>query len=219
LIFVMAAARPASHTAAHHPSWGKIMGFARTAAIGLALATLLWAPPAPAQEGAITGRFLLTDMKGQTVTDENYAGKIRVMVFGYTFCPDICPTTLSTLSVALDQLGAADRAKITSLFVSIDPERDTPDHLLAYLSGFPDIVGLTGTPAQVAAAARNFKVRYERHDDTDGDPTAYTIDHSAGFYIMDRVGNLVARMPHASKPDRLAERIRSILHPKKADEN
>lgn len=159
---------------------------------------------------AVVGRFLLTDMNGRQVTDESYGGKIRLMVFGYTYCPDVCPTALNTLSMALDRLGP-DKAGVVTLFVSVDPERDTPTHLRDYLVSFPDVTGLTGSAAQVAAAAYNFKARYEKQSAPDNDPTAYSIDHTASIYIMDRAGNFLARMPHASAPDRLAERVLGYL--------
>ena len=161
----------------------------------------------------VVGRFLLTDMNGRTVTDEAYRGSFRLVVFGYTYCPDICPTVLGTLSVALDHLGA-ERSKVATLFISVDPDRDTPEHLKDYLSAFPGITGLTGTPEQVAAVARNFKIRYKKQPAEDGDPTAYSVDHSSTIFIMDRAGNFLARMPHASKPDRLAERVLSYLRPR-----
>ncbi|MBI3446370.1 MAG: SCO family protein [Magnetospirillum sp.] len=177
----------------------------------------LSAPPAEAADPTgVTGRFILTDMNGRTVTDEMYRGKIRLVTFGYTFCPDICPTILNTLSVALDHLGA-DRAKVETMFISVDPERDSPAHLKEYLNAFPGIMGLTGTPDQVAAAARNFNVRYERSPAEDGDPKAYSMDHTAALFIMDREGNFLARMPHASAPDRVAERVRSYLQPRRGE--
>lgn len=177
-------------------------------------------PPAAAADNpdrGVVGHFLLTDMNGQPVSDETYGGKIRLVVFGYTYCPDICPTILNTLSMALDQLGE-DRAKVATLFVSVDPERDTPAHLKDYLVSFPDVTGLTGTPSQIAAAAYNFKARYEKQPAADGDPTAYTIDHTASVYVMDRAGNFLARLPHGAAPDRVAERVRGYLHPKRADQ-
>ncbi|EME70913.1 hypothetical protein H261_05874 [Paramagnetospirillum caucaseum] len=175
-------------------------------------------PAAKASEEArVSGRFLLTDMNGRTVTDEMYRGRIRLVTFGYTFCPDICPTVLNTLSVVLDHLGA-DRTKVATLFISVDPERDTPAHLKEYLNAFPDITGLSGTPEQVAAAARNFKVRYERQKPEGDDSRAYAVDHSASIYIMDREGNFLAKMPHMSAPDRVADRVRSYLAPVKAGE-
>ncbi len=175
-------------------------------------------PAARAQDDTtVSGRFLLTDMHGRPVTDETYQGKIRLVTFGYTFCPDICPTILNTLSVALERLGP-DRAKVATLFISVDPERDTPAHLKEYLNAFPDITGLAGTPEQVAAAARNFKVRYERQKPDGDDPKVYAVDHTAALFIMDREGNFLARMPHMSAPDRVADRVRSYLAPRKAED-
>ena len=165
----------------------------------------------------VVGRFVLKDMNGHPVTDESYGGKIRLVVFGYTYCPDICPTVLNTLSVALERLGA-DRDKVATLFISVDPERDTAAHLKDYLVSFPGVTGLTGTPEQVAAAAYNFKARYEKQPAEDGDPTAYSIDHTASIYIMDRAGNFLARLPHAAEPERVTQRVRSYLHPKRDDE-
>jgi protein SCO1/2 len=180
------------------------------------LICLMVAPAAFAQEETkVSGRFLLTDMNGRIVTDEMYRGKIRMVTFGYTFCPDICPTILNTMSMALDQLGA-DKAKVVTLFISVDPERDTPAHLKEYLNAFPDVTGLSGTPEQVAGAARNFKVRYERQKPDGNDPATYAVDHTAALFIMDREGNFLARMPHMSAPDRVADRVRSYLSPMKA---
>ncbi|CAA7626815.1 conserved exported hypothetical protein [Candidatus Terasakiella magnetica] len=172
---------------------------------------------ARAADGELTGRFLLVDTEGRTVTDEAYRGKIRLVVFGYTYCPDICPTILNTLSVVLDHLGQ-DRTKVATMFISVDPARDTPLHLKDYLAAFPGIIGLTGSEEQVAAAARNFKARYVRNPAEDGDPAHYSVDHTASIYIMDREGNFLARMPHASFPDRVAERVRSYLYPRKQEE-
>lgn len=177
------------------------------------LICLAVAPAARSQEQSpISGRFLLTDMNGRAVTDEDYAGKVRLVTFGYTYCPDICPTTLNTLSVTLDRLGA-DRSKVVTLFISVDPERDTPTHLKDYLNSFPDITGLTGTPEQVAAAARNFRARYERQKPEGDDPKAYTVDHTSSIYVMDRAGTYVTRWPHEADPARLAERVEAVIHP------
>ncbi len=166
-----------------------------------------------AAEGDLTGRFMLDSVDGRRITDEAFRGKVRVVTFGYTFCPDICPTTLSTLSVVIDRLGA-DMGKVAMLFISIDPERDTPSHLKDYLSAFPGITGLTGSPEMVAGAARNFRARYERQPAPDGDPKAYAVDHSAGIYIMGRDGRFAAKLGHMATPDEVTARIRSVLDPR-----
>lgn len=184
------------------------------------LSALLGAATPPAvqaqEETRVSGRFLLTDMNGRALSDEAYGGRLRLVTFGYTYCPDICPTTLNTMAATLDLLGP-DKAKVAALFISVDPERDSPAHLKDYLASFPDIIGLTGTEAQVAAAARNFKVRYERQKPEGDDPWAYAVDHTASIFIMDRQGNFLARLPHMSAPDRVAERVRSYLSPRPAE--
>ncbi|MBI2236448.1 MAG: SCO family protein [Magnetospirillum sp.] len=179
--------------------------------LAAALAAILAAgTPTSAAEGELTGRFMLDTVDGKRVTDEAWRGKVRVVTFGYTFCPDICPTTLSTLSVVIDRLGA-DSGKVAMLFISVDPERDTKSHLKDYLSAFPGITGLTGSPEMVAGAARNFRARYERQPSPDGDPQAYAVDHSAGIYIMGRDGRFAAKLGHMATPDEVTARIRAVL--------
>jgi protein SCO1/2 len=160
---------------------------------------------------ALSGRFMLVDQDGRTVDQDSYRGKLRVMTFGYTFCPDICPTTLATIAGALDQLGPlADQ--VAPIFVSVDPGRDTPAHLKQYLASFhPRLVGLTGTAEEVAVAARNFHVRYAINPSTDGNTANYTVDHSAGIYIMDRDGRFLAKFGYQEGASGVAERIRGFL--------
>ncbi len=158
--------------------------------------------PAP-----IGGPFALVDQDGNKVTDKDFAGKPSVIFFGYTSCPDVCPTTLLNLSNWLKAIGP-DAEKLNVLFISVDPERDTPAHLKEYLSSFdPRIRGLTGTDDQVAAVAKAYRVYYKRIPGEDG---GYTMDHSSAIYLMDRAGQFVA--PLASQTDeRIAlERLRKL---------
>ncbi len=158
--------------------------------------------PAP-----IGGPFALVDQDGNKVTDKDFAGKPSVIFFGYTTCPDVCPTTLLDLSNWLKAIGP-DAEKLNVLFISVDPERDTPAHLKEYLSSFdPRIRGLTGTDDQVAAVAKAYRVYYKRIPGEDG---GYTMDHSSAIYLMDRAGQFVA--PLASQTDeRIAlERLRKL---------
>ena len=170
------------------------------------------AGPALAQDRPpLTGRFLLEDQDGRPVDQDSYGGRLRLMTFGYTYCPDICPTTLATMAAALDRLGP-QAAQVVPIFVSVDPGRDTPAHLKQYLAAFgPRFVGLTGTPAQVADAARNFRVRYAVRPAENGDPAAYTVDHTAGIYVMDRQGLFLAKLGHLEGAEGVAERLRSYL--------
>ena len=158
--------------------------------------------PAP-----IGGPFALVDQDGNKVTDKDFAGKPSVIFFGYTSCPDVCPTTLLNLSNWLKAIGP-DAEKLNVLFISVDPERDTPAHLKEYLSSFdPRIRGLTGTDDQVAAVAKAYRVYYKRIPGEDG---GYTMDHSSAIYLMDRAGQFVA--PLASQTDeRIAlDRLRKL---------
>lgn len=177
-------------------------------AAGLALAAFS-PPPAAAQE--FSGRFLLDTHDGKRVNDESFRGKVRMMAFGYTFCPDVCPTALSTMAAALDLLGPkADQ--VVPLFVTVDPKRDTQPQLKEYMAAFgPTFIGLTGTPQMTDAAARAFRVRYELHVPTTADSDHYVVDHSAGIFIMDRNGALVVKMGHLATADEVADRLRQVI--------
>jgi protein SCO1 len=166
---------------------------------------------ASAHAGEFTGRFILETHDGKRVSDESFAGKVRVMSFGYTFCPDVCPTTLSTMAGALDKLGpAADQ--VVPLFVTVDPKRDSKAQLKEYMSAFgPAFIGLTGTQQMIDAAARAFKVRYEIHASENGDPDSYVVDHSAGIFILNRDGSFAAKLGHLADADELADRLRQVI--------
>lgn len=165
---------------------------------------------APAAE--VTGRFSLNDHDGRPVTEATYDGRVRVVTFGYTFCPDICPTTLSTLASALDILGAKAE-QVVPLFVTVDPKRDTAGHLKEYVGAFgPRFVGLTGSVEQVDAAAGAFRVRYALQPPHDpADPNSYFVDHSAGIYIMDRKGGFAAKLGHRADPEDVAARLTEVI--------
>ena len=128
-------------------------------------------------------RFALTAASdGAAVTEQTYRGKWLAVYFGYTSCPDVCPTTLLDIAQALDALGPRAGA-VLPLFITVDPKRDTPDVLTEYVKSFdPRLIALTGTAAQLAAAAKGFNVFHERHDNDDG---GYSIDHSAFIYLIE----------------------------------
>jgi protein SCO1 len=131
--------------------------------------------------------FTLTATDGTSVTEQSYRGKWLAIYFGYTFCPDICPTTMMELAQAFQALGPR-AAESQAIFISVDPQRDNPDVLADYLRTFdPRFVGLTGTSAQISAAAKSFNVVYERHDTDDGN---YTYDHSSYVYLVNPGGKL-----------------------------
>jgi protein SCO1/2 len=138
---------------------------------------------------AIGGPFTLTDQDGKTVTDADFKGKPQLVFFGYTHCPDVCPTTLFEVSEVLHALGG-DADKARALFISIDPERDTPSVLKDYLSSFdPHLRGLTGTVDQITAAEKSYRVYAKKVPGTNGE---YTMDHTALVYLMDKQGRFVA---------------------------
>jgi protein SCO1 len=156
----------------------------------------------------IGGPFELVDQDGIRVTDKTFAGKPSVIFFGYTSCPDVCPTTLFNLSAWLKALGP-DADKLNILFISIDPERDTSAHLKEYLSSFdPRIRGLTGTDKQIAAVAKEFHVIYFK-----GVPLeegGYTMDHTMVIYLMDRTGQLVNSISSQTEDKFAIEGLRQL---------
>src|SRR5262245_7222201 len=147
------------------------------------------------------GPFTLTDQNGAKRSDSEFRGKYMLVFFGYTFCPDVCPTTLSVMAAALDKMGStADR--IVPVFISVDPARDTPDVLKAYLSAFgPRFIGLTGTEEEIAATAKAYRVYVQAHKD---EGQNYTVDHSGVVYLMDKSGGFLANYSLDASPDKLA---------------
>jgi protein SCO1/2 len=145
------------------------------------------------QPAALTvgGPFSLVDGDGKPVTEQTWRGKYMLVYFGYTFCPDVCPTTLTAVGDALDKLGAkADR--IQPLFITVDPKRDTPAVVKQYAAAFGlRIIGLTGSPEQVAAAAKAYRVYFAEHRTGPG-PDDYSMDHSSVLYLMGPDGRFIA---------------------------
>jgi protein SCO1 len=180
---------------------------------GYAVALLLFAPAfwptSSAAQIAVPPKgssvhFALTGPDGTAVTEQSYRGKWLAIYFGYTFCPDICPTTMMELAQAFEALGPR-AAAVQAVFISVDPQRDKPDLLAEYLKSFdPRFVGLSGSSAQISAAAKSFNVFYERHDTDDGN---YTYDHSSYLYLVDPGGQLV----EALRSDRGSEQIVAAL--------
>ncbi|MBI3701718.1 MAG: SCO family protein [Afipia sp.] len=157
---------------------------------------------------AIGGPFQLTDQNGQTVTEKNMLGKPSIIFFGFTHCPDICPTSLFEMSEVLRAMGP-DAGKVNAYFVSVDPERDTTAAMKDYLSSFdPNLKGLTGTPDQIAAMISAYRVYAKKVPLKDGD---YTMDHTALIYLMDRDGRFVRPFDLKRKPEESAADLRRYL--------
>ena len=160
----------------------------------------------------IGGPFSLTDQTGRPVTDADYRGRHMLIYFGFTFCPDVCPTELQVMASALDQLGRqADQ--VQPLFITVDPERDTPSQLAGYVSQFhPRMAGLTGTPEQIAAVARAYRVYYSKVPNKENDGY-YTMDHSSFVYLMSPDGRFLEAFAHGTTPDKMAQGIRAHIKP------
>jgi len=158
--------------------------------------------------GVIGGKFSLVDQNGKPFTDADLKGKWQLVFFGYTHCPDVCPTALNDLSLAIDQLGDK-KSQVGIVYISVDPERDTPDVLKSYVESFGGpIVALTGTPDEVKQAAQNYKVFYAKHPRADG---GYDMDHSALIYVMDPQGRFTATFTPDDSEDTIVKRLQKLL--------
>ena len=165
----------------------------------------------PPLEGAhIGGPFTLIDQNGHQVTDRDFAGKYRIVYFGYTFCPDVCPVDAQNIGAALRLLEKSDpviAAKIVPIFISVDPARDTPAVLKAFVSAFhPRMVGLTGSPAAIDAVAKEFVIYHRKGEVTPGG--GYMVDHSRVAYLMDPQGKPIALLPQEQSGQAVADEVR-----------
>ena len=156
-------------------------------------------------------RLELPDQNGQMRTLADFRGKVTVVFFGYTQCPDVCPTTLAELARIKQQLGAQGAA-LQGILVSVDPEHDTPERLKAYVESFdPSFIALRGTPEQTAATAKEFRVFYARvPGKTEG---SYSVDHTAGSYVFDREGKVRLFVRYGSGAETLAADLKALLAP------
>jgi protein SCO1/2 len=182
------------------------------------LAALIVCNPATAQSAHemlvgdtsnINPRYLLQDTNGRSVTNEDFRGRFQLIAFGYTYCPDICPTTLVEMAAILKQLGdQADR--LQPIFVTVDPERDSAKVLKTYTEFFdPRILGLTGSPALVRRAADNFKIRYAKVREPGAEN--YAVDHSAGMILLGPDGAFIKKFAFATPVDEISAQLRKIL--------
>jgi protein SCO1/2 len=155
------------------------------------------------------GAFTLVDSTGKTVTDQNFRGKWMLVYFGYTYCPDICPTELQTMSAAITKLGPL-AAQIVPIFITIDPERDTPEAIGSYVKLFdPRLVGLTGSTQQIADTARAYRVYYAKV--IQKGQSSYLMDHSSLVYLIDPSGRFVALYNPQTDVDDMATELRNHL--------
>ena len=197
-----------------------------TLRISLVLACILFsasvaaneaAEPSPTEliEGLLSGRapvggpFELIDQTGRRRTDADFRGKLVVLYFGYTYCPDVCPTELQSISLALDKLGVAAES-VQPLFITVDPERDTPARLADFVSSFhPRLIGLTGSLADIRKTAIAYRTFFVKNSaSTPGD---YSVDHTGFIYLVGKDGRYLGFLPPGSTPDAIADAIRARL--------
>ena len=164
-------------------------------------------------QAEIGGPFTLVDQHGEQRRRSDFEGQYRLIYFGYTYCPDVCPTALWSMSQALDQLAETDPAvaeQVTPIFITVDPERDTVEHMAGYAESFhPRLVALTGTPEQIAETAKAYRVFYRKvEDDASND---YLMDHSSFIFLMDPEGRYLTHATDRDTPDELTALIRETV--------
>lgn len=164
----------------------------------------------PLQGARIGGPFTLTDQNGRRVSDTDFAGKYRLVYFGFTFCPDVCPVDLQTVGLGLRQLERSDpatAAKVQPIFISVDPERDTPAALKPYVAAFhPRLIGLTGTPDQIAKVAKSFAIYYVKEEKPGAE--GYLVNHSRMVLLFGPKGEPIAIVPHDQGPETMAAELK-----------
>jgi protein SCO1/2 len=172
--------------------------------------------PAASRAVAIGGPFALQDGSGQTVTDASFRGKWMLVYFGYTHCPDVCPTTLSSIATAMTQLGPAAR-NFAPVFITVDPARDTARVMADYTAAFgPEFVGLSGSDAAIASAEKAYRVYAAKHPLEGGD---YVMDHSSIIYVMDPQGHFVSVLSDQGAPGTMARKLLQLAGGPDAHEN
>ena len=159
----------------------------------------------------VKGNFELIDQQGQSVTERSFDGKLRLVFFGFTRCPDVCPTTLFEVARALRRLGD-DASKVQPIFISVDREHDTPERLASYVAAFhPSLVGLTGSKQQLDAVAESFNVTYGVEPASDGAAGPDSVFHSSYLFLMDRQGSFLDVIGYGSKAEVIEARLRKYL--------
>ena len=197
---------------AARPTKPLVVFSAFAASLAVSLLVVMWllggfrSVTAPA---AIGGPFRLTDQSGQVVTEKALQGKPTLIFFGYTHCPDVCPTSLFEMSELLRAMGK-DADKVNAFFVSVDPGRDTQAVMKDYLSSFdPHLRGLTGKPDDIARVLSEYRVYAKKTPLKDGD---YTMDHTASVYLLDSGGGFVGTIAYGENPDTAVEKLRRLLN-------
>ncbi|MCP4327550.1 MAG: SCO family protein [Alphaproteobacteria bacterium] len=177
--------------------------------IGARLLLPMWQQTTPIATGEalIGGPFELVDQNGETRRDTDFAGRHMLIYFGYNYCPDVCPTSLQNMTIALESLDRTEADRIEPIYITIDPERDTVAEMKSFAANFhPRLVALTGTPEQVAAAARSYRVYFKKAGEGDD----YLVDHSSFIYLMGPDGRYVRHFSHNSNPEEIAAALAEL---------
>ncbi len=189
-----------------------VVALIMTAGIGFIVWRML-----PGEEGTATsavpigGPFTLTNHQGEPVTEATFAGNHMLIYFGYSFCPDICPTSLQTMAAAYDLLSAEEKAEVSPIYITVDPERDTVEAIAEYVALFhEDMIGLTGTLEQVKAAAKTYRVYFAKNAVEEGSDD-YFVDHSSFYYLMGPDGRYVKHFGHDATEEKMAEGVRAAI--------
>ena len=185
--------------------------------LGILIGTLVLLQPFSDKSGNLIlnerptgGDFSMQSANGEKKLSD-YKGKLVLIYFGYTYCPDICPTNLGNISVAYRQLSQAQKDQLQVLFISVDPERDTPERLQQYANYFEaDMIGMTSHPEIISEVAKRYGVVYAKVDNPNNG-TNYAVDHSAFTYVVDQQGKLQEQLPHATSPQQFIETINKYL--------
>ena len=178
---------------------------------GIMFAAATLATPAIADTQVTTGgRFILKSHTGKIVTDQDFGGKFMLVYFGYTYCPDICPTSLQTMTLALEALG--DQAKhFQPLFISVDPERDTPKVLAEYVSSFyPGMIGLTGSKVTIDSVTKKYRVRFSKVAEKNTTDEDYTVDHTSAVFLMGFDGRYLSRFGYNTTAQQMADKLKKF---------
>jgi len=191
-----------------------LAGFLIGALAGAAALVLTKGPATPGVattgKALVGGPFTLVDQTGKTVTERDFSGRYMLVFFGFTHCPDICPAELQVIAESLKALGP-DAKKIVPVFITVDPERDTPEVMADYVKNFGDeFVGLTGSTDQIAAVAKAYRVAYAKFQETYS-ATDYSVDHSALLYLMGPNGDYITHLPYGTGAQEMTETLRRYL--------
>jgi protein SCO1/2 len=189
---------------------GFLMGALAAAAIFIFAAPRAGQPVESSGTALIGGPFSLMGADGKPVTDQDFRGRYMLVFFGFTNCPDICPAELQVVSQALDRIGEKAK-KVVPVFITLDPERDTPEVVGRYVKSFGEnFVGLSGSPQAIAAAAKAYRVAYSKVENKES-PEDYSIDHSALAYLMSPDGKYLAHFTYGTDPEKMAEKLGQYL--------